>query len=135
MKRVAIVAVALLTACAPKTQADTGSPADAAPEPEPAAAEPVAPIPEEFGTLTPQIAVQDVAATMAFYVEAFGGKEMMRMPGPDGSLMHGQVMVGNSMIMIDKTNEGVKSPPEVGGTNVTLHMFVANADEVLRTRR
>lgn len=132
MKRVAIFAAALLTACAPKTQADTATPADtAAPEPEPAA-EPVAPIPAEFGTLTPQIAVADVAATMEFYVKAFGGKEVMRMPGPDGSLMHGEVMVGNSMIMIDKTNEGVKSPPEVGGTNVTLHMFVANADEVFK---
>jgi|GEM_PF-41519 len=133
MKRVATFAAALLTACSPKTQADTASPADTpAAQTEQAETEPVTAIPADFGTLTPQVAVDDVGAAMEFYVKAFGGKEMMRLPGPDGGLMHGEVMVGNSMIMIDKTNEGVKSPPKVGGTNVTLYMFVANADETFK---
>ena len=133
MNRAATLAVVLLAACSPKTQADTATPtATPQPEPEQPAAEPVDPIPEMFGTITPQIAVDDVAAAMDFYVKAFGGTEVMRMPGPDGKLMHGEVTIGSSTIMVDLTNEGVQSPTKVGGTPVTLHMFVANADEVFK---
>lgn len=127
-----VFAAVLIPACAAKTQPDTAVPQTVA---GPAVEEPAAvdPIPELFGTLTPQIAVDDVSAAMAFYVKAFGGTEIMSMPGPDGTVMHGEVKIGDSLLMIDISNPGVQSPAKVGGTPMTLFMYTADADEAWAT--
>lgn len=128
----------LLCACSVSVQSDTSTtptPPVAAAEP-PATEEPatpVDPIPAMFGALTPQIAVDDVGAAMDFYAKAFAATEVMRMPGPDGKTMHGEVKIGDSLIMIDLANPSMQSPKTVGGTPLTLFMYSADADEAFKT--
>lgn len=131
MRTLPVALTALLCACGPKIQADTATetPAPApAPAEEPVVAPSVDPIPEMFGELTPQIAVDDVGAALEFYAKAFGGTEVLRLPGPDGVLMHGEVKIGDSLVMIDRSNPGVQSPKTVGGTPMTLHLYMPDSD-------
>jgi len=65
------------------------------------------PIPDGFHSLTPHIVVPDGATAIEFYKKAFGAQELVRMPTPDGkTVMHGQLKIGNSMLML-----GSEMPP------------------------
>lgn len=66
----------------------------------------VKPIPEEFQQAVPYLVVPDGAAQMDFLIKAFEGVEKERMSRPDGSLMHGEVQIGNSRIMVGQEMEG-----------------------------
>ena len=90
----------------------------------------VNPIPEGFNTVTPHIVVKGAGAAMDFYKKAFGAEEIMRMPAPDGSLMHGELKLGNSRIMIAEENPqmGCQSPLTLGGSPVTIHMYVKDVN-------
>lgn len=77
-------------------------------------------VPEHLSTVTPRLVVRDGAAAIDFYVQAFAARELgQRFVGPDGGLIHAEVQIGDSVVMI--TEEGVdgdapaKSPPSVGG--------------------
>lgn len=89
-----------------------------------------APIPPGYHTITPHIVVKDPAAAIEFYKKAFGAEEMFRMPGPDGkSVMHAEIRIGDSAIMLGGEWENVcKGPISLGGTPVTLHLYVKDAD-------
>ncbi len=91
----------------------------------------VKPIPEGFRTLTPHLVVGDAAQAIEFYTRAFGGKERMRMPGPGGKLMHAEVQIGDSIFMLnDEIPEmGARSPISLGGSPVTLMLYVPNVDQ------
>ena len=92
-------------------------------------------IPDGFTTLTAHLVVEGAGAAMDFYKRAFGAEEMGRAPMPDGKkLMHGLMKVGNSMLMlVDSFPEfGAKSPKELGGSPVTLHVYVTDADAAFR---
>lgn len=131
MRTLPVALTALVCACAPKVQTDTTtqSPAaEATPTPASEAAPSVDPVPDMFGELTPQIAVDDVGAALEFYGKAFGATEVLRLPGPDGVLVHGEVKVGDSIVMIDQSNPGAQSPKTVGGTPMTLHLYVPDSD-------
>ncbi|MCX4246238.1 VOC family protein [Paraliomyxa miuraensis] len=119
------LALALLVpACGPKPAPPTTTP-EPAPEPEP-----VDPIPEGFFTLTPQLVVADVDTAVEFYGKAFGATKVYSMPGPDGTTMHAEIKIGDSIMMLDKENvdQGMKSPATLGGTPGTLMMYVDDAD-------
>jgi uncharacterized glyoxalase superfamily protein PhnB len=92
----------------------------------------VRPVPEGFHTLTPHLVVSDAAQAIEFYKNAFGGKEVMRMPGPGGKVMHAEVQLGDSILMLnDEFPEmGGRSPMTLGGSPVTLMMYVPNVDQV-----
>jgi uncharacterized glyoxalase superfamily protein PhnB len=81
-------------------------------------------------TLNPHIVCADCAGAMEFYKAAFGATEEMRMPGPDGKLMHAAMRFGDSMLMLmDEVPEwGAKGPKLIGGTPVTIHMIVDDVD-------
>lgn len=83
-------------------------------------------------TLTAHLCCAKAADAIEFYTRAFGAKEMMRMPGPDGRLMHAALSIGSSMLMLhDEMPEwGALGPKARGGTSVTIHMQVPNVDEV-----
>jgi len=87
-------------------------------------------IPDGFNTLTPHIIVQDAAQAIEFYKKAFGAHEMGRHMSPDGkAVMHAQLKVGNSMLMLASEFPPMcVSPKARGGTSVTLHLYVENAD-------
>ena len=60
----------------------------------------VKPIPEGYHTVSPYLVIKNAAAAIEFYKKAFGTKETMRMPGPDGRLMHAEIQIGDSMVML-----------------------------------
>ena len=95
---------------------------------------PVAEIAAEMGVwlLSPHLTCRDCAAAVGFYKQAFGAEEVMRLPGPDGRLLHAAVRVNGSMVMlVDEYPEmGGHSPLALGGSPVTLHMMVDDVDAV-----
>lgn len=83
--------------------------------------------------LAPHIVCAGAADAIEFYKKAFGAQEMMRMPGPDGKLMHAAVIINGAVVMMVDENPqwGIVGPKTLGGTPVTLHLNVANADETI----
>jgi PhnB protein len=111
--------------------ASTPPPPTPAPEPAPAEEpEPVAAIPEGFFAVTPQIVVSDIDAAVAFYVKAFEAQSLFSMPGPDGKTMHAEIKIGDSIVMIDGEDAGMKSPTTLGGTPATLMIYAEDSEAV-----
>jgi len=90
----------------------------------------VKPIPEGYHTLTPYLIVHDAAQAIEFYKRAFGAAELFRMAGPDGKVGHAEIKIGDSPVMLaDKHPEmGARSPRSIGGSPVTLLVYVENVD-------
>ena len=95
------------------------------------AAKPAAkPIPDGFHSLTPHIVCKNPAEAIAFYQRAFGAEEIMRLTAPGGAFIHGCIRIGSSMLMIaaECPSMGGFSPAHFGGSPVTIHLSVADAD-------
>jgi uncharacterized glyoxalase superfamily protein PhnB len=94
----------------------------------------VNPIPEGFHTLTPHIVVNDANQAIEFYKNAFGAEELCRMPGPGGKLMHAEIKIGDSIVMMcnEFPEQGAKSPQALNGSPVTLHLYVNNVDAAMK---
>jgi uncharacterized glyoxalase superfamily protein PhnB len=93
----------------------------------------VKPIPEGFHSLTPHLTVEGAAAAIEFYKKAFGAVELGRMAAQDGKrLMHAMIRIGDSMLMLaDAFPEmGSKGPKALGGSSVTVHLYVPDSDKV-----
>jgi len=90
------------------------------------------PIPDGFYTITPHIIVSDAAKAIEFYKQAFGAQESERFMTPDGkAVMHAQLKIGGSMLMLgNEFPPSCLSPKSRGGTTVSLHLYVENADAV-----
>lgn len=90
------------------------------------------PVPDGMHTVTPHIVCAGAAEAIAFYTKAFGAKELMRLPGPDGTLMHAAVQIGDSKVMLVDENPQWQclGPKALKGTPVTIHLAVENVDEV-----
>jgi PhnB protein len=88
------------------------------------------PIPDGFHAITPHIVVQDAAGAIEFYKRAFGAQEIARHTTPDGkSVMRAQLKIGNSMLLLaNEFPPKCLSPKGHGGTSVTIHLYVENAD-------
>jgi uncharacterized glyoxalase superfamily protein PhnB len=81
-------------------------------------------------TVTPHLVCANAVQAIAFYKKAFGAEEMMRMPGPEGKLMHAMLKIGDSRIMMmDEAPEwGARGPKLLGGASVTMHLQVPDCD-------
>jgi PhnB protein len=91
----------------------------------------VKPIPEGYHTLTPYMTVRDAARAIEFYKKAFGAVERGGvMKGPDGKVMHAELRIGDSIIMLaDEFPEfGGLSPQSTGGAGMGLHIYVDDVD-------
>lgn len=90
------------------------------------------PIPEGFHTLTPAINVNGGAEAIEFYKRAFGAVERYRLPGPGGGIMHAEITIGDSILMLaDESPEwGNRSAKTLGGTPVSLCLYVRDCDAV-----
>jgi uncharacterized glyoxalase superfamily protein PhnB len=88
--------------------------------------------PSGMRSITPHLVCAGAADAIEFYKKAFGAEEMMRMPGPDGRLMHGAVRIGDSMVMlVDEMPEwGALGPKALKGSPVTIHLMVDDVDAV-----
>jgi len=91
----------------------------------------VKPIPEHYHTLTPYMTVRDASRAIEFYKKAFGATERGVMKGPDGKVMHAELMIGDSILMLgDEFPEyGAVSPQSTGNSSMGLHIYVKDVDE------
>jgi PhnB protein len=87
-------------------------------------------LPEGMHGVTPHLVCAGAAAALEFYKKAFDAVETMRLPGPDGKLMHAALIIAGSTVMF--TDEmpqcGAMSPKTLKGTPVTIHLYVPDAD-------
>jgi uncharacterized glyoxalase superfamily protein PhnB len=91
----------------------------------------VKPVPDGQHAITPHLVVRGASEAIDFYQRAFGARELMRSPGPDGkSLMHAAVQIGDSRVFLcDEYPEwGVCSPLARGGTSVTINLYCEDVD-------
>jgi len=82
-------------------------------------------------SVSPHLVCAGAAEAIKFYQQAFGATEMVRLPGPDGKLMHACVCInGSSVMLVDENRDyGMLSPKSLGGTPVTIHLKVKDADQ------
>jgi PhnB protein len=90
-------------------------------------------IPEGYHTLTPHLVVNGANQAIEFYKAAFGAEEIIRMPGPDGkAIMHAELKIGDSRLFLAEEfpKMGGRGPHTMGGSPVTIHVYVEDADAV-----
>jgi uncharacterized glyoxalase superfamily protein PhnB len=87
-------------------------------------------VPEDFHTITPHLVVKGVAEAIDWYTRALGANELLRHPAPDGaSIMHSELLLGDSrFFVVDEFPGAAVSPASLGGTPVTLHLYVEDVD-------
>jgi PhnB protein len=85
-------------------------------------------VPEGFHTVTPQLTLDNAAQAIDWYKKALGAEEMGRATGPDGKIMHAEVRIGNSRIMLNDAMMGGKGPRAIGGSPAALWVYVENCD-------
>src|SRR5919199_81258 len=98
----------------------------------------VRPIPEGYHSVTPALLVRGAAQAIDFYTRAFGARELGRMPAPDGQrIWHAELQIGDSRLMLadEFPDMGGHAPESLGGTPVSLHLYVEDADEEEMRRR
>ncbi len=90
---------------------------------------PVRAIPEGFHSITPALTCKGAAGAIDFYKSVFGATEIMRMPGPDGRVMHGEIRIGDSVLFVSDEFPGMSCAPTPGATNpVYIFLYTENVD-------
>ena len=86
--------------------------------------------PDGYHSITPYLITHDASAAIEFYKTAFGAAELMRLPGPGGKVMHAEIKIGDSPIMLaDEFPEmGIRSANSFGGSPVSLLIYTEDAD-------
>lgn len=94
----------------------------------------VRPIPKGYHTVTAGITLAGAAAFIKFCKKAFGAVEVMKLPGPGGTIMHAELTIGDSRIMLgdEVPGCGLKSATTLGGTPINLHLYVADCDAAFK---
>jgi PhnB protein len=85
-------------------------------------------VPEGFHTVTPQLALDNAAEAIEWYKKALGAEETHRAVGPDGKIMHAELRIGNSCIMVNDAMMGSKGPKALGGSPASLWIYVDDCD-------
>jgi len=93
----------------------------------------VQPIPEGYNTVSPYLAVDDAERAIEYYKKAFGAEETVRMNAPDGRIGHAELKIGDSHIMLSDPfpQSSTKPPTDLGGTSVSIFMYVEDVDAVV----
>jgi PhnB protein len=86
--------------------------------------------PAGMHSVTPHLVCDGAAAAIDFYKRAFNAEEVARLPGPDGRLMHAQIRIGDSVVMLvdEYPDRGCVGPKSFKRSPVTIHLYVGNAD-------
>ncbi len=92
----------------------------------------VKPIPDGYHSVTPYMIVKGAAKAIDFYKNAFGATELMRFPGPNNTVMHAEIKIGDSVVMLADEHESgpYRSPIAVGGTPISRMVYVEDVDTV-----
>lgn len=88
----------------------------------------VKPIPEGYSTVTPSITLRDTTKAIEFYKRAFSAQDLGIIHGPDGKVMHAEVKIGNSIVMMNDEVMGSRSAETQGGSPVSFYLYFENAD-------
>jgi PhnB protein len=88
------------------------------------------PVPSGFHTMTPQLVLDDAAATIEWYKTALGAEEVSRSLGPDGKIMHAELTIGDSRFMVNDAMMGSKGPKALGGSPASFWIYGANSDDL-----
>ena len=90
----------------------------------------VRPVPEGYHTVTPYLIINGAAKALDFYKRAFGAEEVVRMEQPGGKIGHAEIRIGDSMIMLadEVPQMGHKSPAALGGTPVSILLYIEDVD-------
>jgi PhnB protein len=88
-------------------------------------------IPDGYHVVTPYLTVRDAAQAIDFYKKAFGAEQTVRMDSPDGKVMHAEIRIGDSVVMLGDENPqmGSNSPQTLGGTTAGLMIYSENIDQ------
>lgn len=91
----------------------------------------VKPIPSDYPRVTPYLAVDGADAAIRFYATVFDAKERMRIPAPEGRIGHAELQLGDSVIMLsdEYPDMGVRGPKSLGGSPVTISVYVQDVDQ------
>lgn len=91
-------------------------------------------IPDGYYSLTPYLVIKGAAKAMEFYTKAFGAVETVRMPGPGGQVMHAEMKIGNSMLMLADENpeRGHLSPATLGGAGSSVMLYTDDVDATFK---
>ena len=94
----------------------------------------VDPIPDDYRGATPYLCVNDGVRAIEFYKKAFGAREVMRMPMPDGKLGHAELRIGAAPIMLadEHAEMNFRSPHTIGGTPVNIVVYVNDVDALVK---
>ena len=94
----------------------------------------VKPIPDGYHTLTPYLYTRNASEVIEFYKKVFGAEELFRMPGPGGKIMHAELTIGDSRIMLADENQEMNSlgPLSVGGSTSSIYVYVEDVDAVVQ---
>ena len=92
-------------------------------------------VPAGYHTVTPYLTVNDGAGALEFYKRAFGARETERMPGPGGKLMHAELRIGDSVVMLSDEFPGMstcRAPKSLGGTTGSIFLYLPDVDPAFR---
>jgi PhnB protein len=91
----------------------------------------VKPIPEGHQTATAYLVVKNASEAIAFYQRAFAATELFRLSEPSGKIGHAELMIGSSHLFLadEYPDFGALSPISIGGTPISMHLYVENVDE------
>jgi PhnB protein len=93
------------------------------------------PIPDQYRRVTPALIVRGGVKSLEYYAEVFGATERMRFPGPDGTIAHAEIEIGDSIIIIEDESPytGTKAPPPGGldGSPTFMYIYVGDVDAVV----
>jgi PhnB protein len=92
------------------------------------------PIPEGYQTVSPYLAVEDAARAIEYYTKAFGAKEVVHMDAPNGQIGHAELQIGDSRVMLADPfpQSSTRPPKELGGTSVSVFMYVEDVDATVK---
>jgi PhnB protein len=87
-------------------------------------------VPDGHHTVTPQLTLDNAAQAIDWYKKALGAEEVARAVGPDGKIMHAEIRIGDSLIMLNDEMGGGRSAKAIGGSPASLWVYVENCDAV-----
>jgi PhnB protein len=89
-------------------------------------------VPEGYHTVTPSLTLDNAAAAIEWYKKALGAEEVARAVGPDGKIMHAEIRVGDSRIMLNDPMMGTKGPKGFGGSPASLWVYTEDCDALFK---
>jgi PhnB protein len=89
-------------------------------------------VPDGHHTVTPQLTLDNAAQAIEWYKKALGAEEVARATGADGKILHAEVRIGDSLIMLNDAMMGGKGPKAIGGSPASLWIYVEDCDALFK---